>query len=66
MQVLMFQKPHNREFELRIQTDGTISPKDALVQCCQELIAELGKASNEFTKEYVLAKMAGDAAGGVE
>lgn len=50
----------NREFELRIQTDGSITPKEALLQCCRDLVAEFGKVSREFTKEYELAKMAGE------
>jgi hypothetical protein len=48
-------------FELRIQTDGTITPKEALVHCCRTLVGDLEILSREFTKEYELRKMvAGD------
>ncbi|EKD14101.1 uncharacterized protein L3040_007898 [Drepanopeziza brunnea f. sp. 'multigermtubi'] len=50
------------KFELRVQTDGTVSPKEALVKCCKELVAEMETLSREFTKEYELRKMvSGDA-----
>ncbi len=45
------------KFELRIQTDGEISPKDALVNCCKGLVNDLEILSREFTKEYELRKM---------
>lgn len=52
------------DFELRIQTDGDISPKVALVNCCKNLINDLSTLSREFTKEYELRRMiGGDAAG---
>ena len=50
------------EFILRIQTDGTIAPRAALMQACQELITDLGILSREFTKEWELRKMVGDGA----
>ncbi|TVY91103.1 DNA-directed RNA polymerase II subunit, partial [Lachnellula willkommii] len=51
-------------FELRIQTDGAITPKEALVNCCKSLVGDLETLSREFTKEYELRKMvAGDGAG---
>ncbi|PBP20869.1 DNA-directed RNA polymerase II [Diplocarpon rosae] len=53
------------KFELRIQTDGSISPKEALVNCCKALVGEMEILSREFTKEYELRKMvSGDGAGG--
>lgn len=47
-------------FELRIHTDGEISPKDALIAACRELITELQTLDQEFTKEFELKKMAAD------
>ncbi|CAD6503282.1 BgTH12-02949 [Blumeria graminis f. sp. triticale] len=44
-------------FELRVQTDGEISPKDAVVGCCKALVNDLQIMSREFTKEYELRKM---------
>ena len=50
-------------FELRIQTDGEITPKEALVTCCRNLVSELEVFSREFTKEFELRKMvSGDVA----
>jgi len=52
-------------FELRVQTDGGVSPKEALVSCCKGLVQDLEILSREFTKEYELRKMvSGDAAAG--
>ncbi|RAL68103.1 hypothetical protein DID88_008819 [Monilinia fructigena] len=45
------------KFELRIQTDGEITPKEALVACCRNLVSELEVFSREFTKEFELRKM---------
>jgi len=46
-------------FELRVQTDGQVTPKDALVACCKNLITDLSTLSREFTKEYELRRMIG-------
>jgi len=45
-------------FELRVHTDGEISPKDAVLKACKELITELQALDQEFTKEFELKKMA--------
>lgn len=51
------------KFELRIQTDGEITPKEALIACCRNLVSELEVFSREFTKEFELRKMvSGDVA----
>ncbi|KAA8642148.1 DNA-directed RNA polymerase II core subunit RPB11 [Aspergillus tanneri] len=47
------------KFELRVQTDGEVTPKDAVVAACHELVRDLGILSREFTKEYELRKMVG-------
>jgi len=44
---------------LRIQTDGEITPKEALVATCHDLVKDLGLLSREFTKEFELRKMVG-------
>ncbi|PQE12315.1 hypothetical protein CJF31_00000512 [Rutstroemia sp. NJR-2017a BVV2] len=55
------------KFELRIQTDGEITPKEALVTCCRNLVSELEVFSREFTKEFELRKMvSGDGAAAAE
>ena len=47
------------KFILRVQTDGTIAPKEAVITACNELVRDLGILSREFTKEYELRKMVG-------
>ncbi|PGH35092.1 DNA-directed RNA polymerase II subunit RPB11 [[Emmonsia] crescens] len=47
------------KFILRVQTDGQISPKEAVITACHELVKDLGSLSREFTKEYELRKMVG-------
>ncbi|KAE8144776.1 hypothetical protein BDV25DRAFT_134370 [Aspergillus avenaceus] len=44
---------------LRVQTDGEITPKEAVVHACNELVGDLGILSREFTKEYELRRMVG-------
>jgi len=46
-------------FELRVQTDGEITPKQAVVACCKDLVAELAHLDREFKREYELRKMVG-------
>jgi len=43
---------------LRITTDGSISPKDAIVQACRDIVQDLDVLSREFTKEWELKKIA--------
>ena len=50
------------QFELRVQTDGTITPRAALMQCCKDLVNDLSILNREFIKEYELRKMVGDGA----
>ncbi|KAI2057454.1 DNA-directed RNA polymerase II core subunit [Ophidiomyces ophidiicola] len=54
-----YKVPHPlvHKFMLRVQTDGTITPKDAVLAACHELVKDLGTLSREFTKEFVLRKM---------
>lgn len=54
------------KIELRIQTDGVITPKDAMVEASKTLVHDLEILSREFTKEYELRKMVtgGDASAG--
>ncbi|KAL8675352.1 MAG: hypothetical protein Q9168_000309 [Polycauliona sp. 1 TL-2023] len=52
-------------FELRVQTDGSITPRQALLQACRDLVTDLGLLSREFTKEWELRKMVGDNVDGV-
>ncbi|PWY64482.1 putative DNA-directed RNA polymerase II subunit RPB11a [Aspergillus heteromorphus CBS 117.55] len=47
------------KFLLRVQTDGDVTPKEAVITACHELVRDLGILSREFTKEYELRKMVG-------
>ncbi|EXJ96309.1 hypothetical protein A1O1_01435 [Capronia coronata CBS 617.96] len=49
-------------FELRVQTDGEISPKEALVASSSEIIRDFETLKTNFTREYELRKMVGSAA----
>ena len=44
------------KFQLRVQTDGEVTPKDAIIAACNDLVKDLGTLSREFTKEYELRK----------
>jgi DNA-directed RNA polymerase II subunit RPB11 len=46
-----------------VGTDGSISPKDAVVRACADMLRELGRVSQEFTKEMELYKIAKRGAG---
>ncbi|KAL8824973.1 MAG: hypothetical protein Q9170_007980 [Blastenia crenularia] len=51
-------------FILRIRTDGTLTPRQAVVQACKDLVTDLGLLSREFTKEWELRKMVGESVDG--
>ena len=53
-------------FELRVTTDGSVAPKDAVMRACQDVIAELSKLKQEFTKEWELKKIAGEHGAGAQ
>ncbi|KAI1853624.1 hypothetical protein JX265_004044 [Neoarthrinium moseri] len=49
--------PNVPEVFIRIQTDGTITPKEALIEVCKQLIGAYAQLQREFTREYELRKM---------
>ncbi|KAM0701472.1 hypothetical protein Q7P35_011834 [Cladosporium inversicolor] len=51
-------------FQLRIHTDGEVTPKAAIIKACGELITELQELDQEFTKEFELKKMAANVPNG--
>lgn len=55
-----YQVPHPlfAKFLLRVSTDGTITPKDAVIQACRDVVQDLEVFSREFTKEMELKKIA--------
>jgi DNA-directed RNA polymerase II subunit RPB11 len=44
-------------FDLRVQTDGHITPKEAVVKACRDIVQDLAELSRQFTKEWELAKI---------
>ncbi|KAF2178487.1 RBP11-like subunits of RNA polymerase [Zopfia rhizophila CBS 207.26] len=41
------------KFELRVTTNGSISPKDAIVKCCKDIVQDLEVLSRSFTTEWL-------------
>ncbi|KAF1355455.1 DNA-directed RNA polymerase [Delphinella strobiligena] len=56
-----YKTPHPlfASIELRVQTDGELSPKDAVIKACADIVQDLQKLDQEFTKEWELKKIAG-------
>lgn len=54
------------EVLIRVQTDGSITPREALVSVCKQLVAAYGQLGREFQKELALRQYAdqGENAGG--
>jgi len=50
--------PNVPEVLIRIQTDGTITPREALVNACKQLVASYGQLGREFQKELALRQYA--------
>ncbi|KAK1539525.1 transmembrane amino acid transporter [Colletotrichum costaricense] len=49
--------PNVPEMFIRVQTDGTITAKEALVQVIKKLMQDLSHLSREFTREFELRRM---------
>jgi DNA-directed RNA polymerase II subunit RPB11 len=54
------------KFELRVTTDGSCTPKEAILKACQDIIADLSTLGREFTKEWELKKIAGEHGAGAD
>ncbi|KIX96026.1 uncharacterized protein Z520_08281 [Fonsecaea multimorphosa CBS 102226] len=52
------------KFELRVQTDGEITPKEAVLASSRDLVNDLNVLKTNFTREYELRKMVGGAQNG--
>ncbi|KAF2221597.1 DNA-directed RNA polymerase [Elsinoe ampelina] len=52
-------------FELRVQTDGSISPKDAVVQACADIVQDLQRLDQNFDTEWEIKKIALGEGGGI-
>ncbi|KAF2242707.1 RBP11-like subunits of RNA polymerase [Trematosphaeria pertusa] len=40
-------------FELRVTTDGSITPKEAVVKCCKDAVQDLEVLNRSFTTEWL-------------
>ncbi|KAK6833668.1 DNA-directed RNA polymerase [Apiospora arundinis] len=50
--------PNVPELFIRVQTDGTVTPREVFVEVCKQLVAAYGHLGREFTREYELRRMA--------
>jgi len=41
-----------------VSTDGTVTPKDAILIACKDVVQDLAVLAREFTKEWELKKIA--------
>lgn len=44
-------------FELRVQTDGTITPKEAIIRCCKDIVQDLHVLNSSFQTEWLGKKI---------
>lgn len=49
--------PNVPELYIRLQTDGTISPRDVFTSVCEKLINQLEMLYQEFTREWELRRI---------
>jgi len=44
-------------FELRVSTDGSVTPKDAIIKCCREVVQDLEDLKRSFQTEWLGKKI---------
>ncbi|KAI0011148.1 RBP11-like subunits of RNA polymerase [Xylariaceae sp. FL0662B] len=49
--------PNVPEVMIRLQTDGTVTPREVFIDVCKQLVAAYGQLGREFTREYELRRM---------
>lgn len=49
--------PNVPELFIRVQTDGTITPRDVFTSVCEKLIKQLEMLHQEFTREWELRRI---------
>uniref|UniRef100_A0A0B7KE15 DNA-directed RNA polymerase RBP11-like dimerisation domain-containing protein n=1 Tax=Bionectria ochroleuca TaxID=29856 RepID=A0A0B7KE15_BIOOC len=49
--------PNVPELFIRVQTDGTVSPRDVFTSVCEKLINQLEMLHQEFTREWELRRI---------
>lgn len=50
--------PNVPEVMIRVQTDGSVTPREIFIDVCKQLVAAYGHLGREFTREYELRRMA--------
>ncbi|KAH9901946.1 DNA-directed RNA polymerase [Xylariomycetidae sp. FL2044] len=50
--------PNVPEVMLRLQTDGSVTPREVFIEVCKQLIAAYGQFGREFTREFELRRIA--------
>lgn len=50
--------PHEPRFDLRVTTDGTMTPKQAVIKCCKEVVIDLDAMKESFTTEWLNFRIA--------
>ncbi|EEY14031.1 DNA-directed RNA polymerase II [Verticillium alfalfae VaMs.102] len=49
--------PNVSEMFIRVQTDGTITPKDAVTEVIKDLMKDFSHLAQEFIREYELRRV---------
>lgn len=49
--------PNVPEVQIRVQTDGTVTPREVFIEVCKQLVSAYGQLGREFTREYELRRM---------
>ncbi|KAF2034698.1 RBP11-like subunits of RNA polymerase [Setomelanomma holmii] len=44
-------------FDLRVSTDGSITPKDAIIKCCRDIVGDLEMLKSSFQTEWLGKKI---------
>ncbi|KAH7077176.1 DNA-directed RNA polymerase [Paraphoma chrysanthemicola] len=54
-----YQVPHPlfATFDLRVSTDGSVTPKDAIITCCRDIVQDLEVLRQSFTTEWLGKKI---------
>lgn len=45
------------KFELRVTTDGSKTPREAVIKCCEDVVSDLSTLNNSFTTEWVAKRI---------
>ena len=48
--------PLEAQFNLRVTTDGTVTPREAVLKCCEEAIKDLDQLKSSFKMDWALNK----------